>query len=161
MSLHPAIRDRHAAPEPLGDIGTRWWVYLPFRLIITVATVLLFDQAIFAGQFLAGTFGALHTHRENATYAGLTTLGAAIAAILIRWPGRGALWPFFASLGLFGLIALQIMLGFARTLAVHIPLGVTIIVLAVLLTIWGWRPHRANSPAVPILVPVLEGAGMR
>jgi uncharacterized membrane protein YozB (DUF420 family) len=46
-----------------------------------------------------------------------------------------------AGLGLIGLIAGQIALGFARLLTVHIPLGVAIIVLAVLLTVWAWRPH--------------------
>jgi heme A synthase len=112
---------------------------------MTVAAVLLFDQAVYAGQFLSGTFGALHTHRENATFAAIATLVAAVAAIPIRWPGGGPFWPMLACVGLFGLIALQIALGFARTLTVHIPLGVSIILLAVLLVIWAWRPPRALS----------------
>ncbi|MCW2878630.1 MAG: hypothetical protein JWQ95_2730 [Sphaerisporangium sp.] len=112
---------------------------------MTFAAVLLFDQAVFAGQFLSGTFGALHTHRENATFAAIATLVAAVAAIPIRWPGGGPFWPMLACVGLFGLIALQIALGFARTLTVHIPLGVSIILLAVLLVIWAWRPPRAPT----------------
>jgi hypothetical protein len=118
------------------------WVYWPFRVMISAAGVLLFNQAVFAGQFLSGTFGAVHTHRENATVAGIVVLAAALAAVPIRWPGRGPSWPIFACLGLFGLIALQMMLGFARVLTVHVPLGVAIIVLAVLLVSWAWRPHR-------------------
>lgn len=117
------------------------WTYWPFRLVVTVATVLLVDQPIYAGQFLSGTFSALHTHRENATAAGIVVLVAAIAAVPIRWPGRGPLWPMLASLGLFALIGGQIALGFLRLLTIHIPLGVAIIVLAVLLTVWAWRPH--------------------
>jgi hypothetical protein len=117
----------------------RW----PFRVTMSVAAVMLADQAVFAGQFLSGTFGALHTHRENATYSGIAVLAAAGAAVLIRWPGRGPLWPALAALGLFGLIALQIVLGFARLLTVHIPLGVAIIGLAAGLTAWSWRPVRA------------------
>ncbi len=124
-------------------------IYVPFRLASTVVAVLLFDQAVFAGQFLAGTFGALHTHRENASVAGLATLGAAVAALPIRWPGRGPLWPTLASLGLFGLIALQIALGFARSLAIHIPLGVAIIALGALLAIWAWRPHPDAHGTLP------------
>jgi heme A synthase len=112
---------------------------------MTVAGVLLFDQAVFAGQFLSGTFGALNTHRENAKIAGIAMLVAAVAAIPIRRLGGGPLWPALACVGLFGLIALQIALGFARTLTVHVPLGVTIILLAVLLVIWAWRPPRAGS----------------
>jgi hypothetical protein len=127
--------------------------YLPFRLAISAAAVLLFDQAIFAGQFLSGTFGALHTHRENATVAGLVTVGAALAALPIRWPGRGSIWPLFACVGLFGLSAVQILLGFRRELTVHVPLGTAIIVLALLLAIWAWRPHRVSQSPLARTVP--------
>jgi hypothetical protein len=119
----------------------RW----PFRVVMSAAAVMLFDQAVFAGQFLAGTFGALHTHRANATYSGIAVLIAAAAGVLIRWPGRGPLWPALAALGLFGLIALQIVIGFARLLALHVPLGVAIIALAAGLAVWSWRPARASA----------------
>jgi hypothetical protein len=122
-------------------------VYWPFRVMVSAAAVLLFNQAVFAGQFLSGTFGALHTHRDNATAAGIVVLAAALAAIPIRWPGRGPSWPILACLGLFGLIALQMRLGFARVLTVHVPLGVAIIVLAVLLVSWAWRPQRVPAGA--------------
>ncbi|MGN8026694.1 hypothetical protein [Microbacterium sp. 22242] len=126
----------------------RTWTRWPFRLASTVAAVLLGDQAVFAGQFLAGSYPALLTHRENATYAGIAVLVALAAAVLIRWPGRGPWWPAAATLGLFGLIALQIVLGFARAVALHVPLGVGIIVLAVGLTLWSWRnPPRPGSGA--------------
>src|SRR5690348_11695706 len=92
----------HEPDPPLGSdtmaasSGVSPWVgplaYLPFRLVSSAAAALLFDQAVFAGQFLSGTFGALHTHRENATVAGLVVVGAALAAIPIRWPGRGPIW---------------------------------------------------------------------
>jgi len=124
----------------------------PFRVSMTVAAVLLFDQAIFAGRMLSGSFPALHTHRENATFAGIAVLVAAVCAIPLRRPGRGPLWPAFAGLGLFALIALQIVLGFTRVLIVHVPLGVSIILLAVLLTIWAWRyrpPAESRAPEGP------------
>ena len=117
----------------------RRWVRWPFRVVITAAAALLFDQAVYAGQFLAGAFPALHTHRENATVAGITVLAAALAAVPLRRPGGGPWWPMLACLGLFGLIAVQIVLGFGRVLAVHIPLGVTIIGLAAALAVWAWR----------------------
>jgi hypothetical protein len=37
------------------------------------------------------------------------------------------------------LVAVQIALGFGRVLAIHIPLGVSIIVLASWLVYWAWR----------------------
>lgn len=139
LSGRGARAQRATTVQPRKGAG---WVYWPFRVVVSAAGVLLFNQAVFAGQFLSGTFGALHTHRENATVAGIVVLAAALAAVPIRWPGRGPSWPILACLGLFGLIALQIMLGFARALTVHVPLGVAIILLAVLLVIWAWRPHH-------------------
>ena len=125
------------------------WTLWPLRISATVAAVLLFDQAVFAGQFLSGTFTALHTHRENATYAGLAVLATGVCAVLLRWPGRGPLWPVIACLGQFALIGLQIALGFARVLALHIPLGVVIILGWIHLTVWVWRyrPTHVRSAA--------------
>jgi hypothetical protein len=127
---HPAV-----AP-PARTPGWPRWV---FRITSTVAAVMLFDQAVFAGQFLDGSYDSLHVHRENATLAGISVLISALAAVLLRWPGRGPWWPIAASLGMFGLIALQIVLGFARAVSVHVPLGVATILLAVLLAVWAWR----------------------
>jgi hypothetical protein len=151
----PAETPTTDASAPDGAAGSGAWIwpwvwplaYLPFRLLVTVAAILLFDQAVFAGQFLSGTFGALEIHHQNAIHAAYAVLGAGLAAVPIRWPARGPVWPVFACLGLFGLIALQIRLGFLRELTVHVPLGVSIIVLALLLLIWGWRPHC--GPAGP------------
>jgi hypothetical protein len=131
------------------------WTRWPLRVTSSLAALLLFNQAVFAGQFLAGTFPALQTHRDNATYAGIAVLLAAAAAALIRRPGGGPIWPVPAFLALFGLIALQIALGFLRLLAVHIPLGVTIILGGLLLAAWSWRyrpaapPVRAADSAIP------------
>ena len=135
--------------------GSGWtpspgWPRWVFRLCISVAAVLVFDQAVFAGQFLAGSYGSLLTHRENATVAGVAVLVSAAAAVLLRWPGGGPLWPAGACLALFGLIAAQIALGFARVLAVHVPLGVTIIGLTALLAGWAWRQRpAAGDPRLP------------
>ena len=115
------------------------WPSWVFRITSTVAAVMLFNQAVFAGQFLDGTYDSLHAHRENATYAGISVLISAVAAVLVRWPGRGPWWPILASIGIFGLIALQIVLGFARAISLHVPLGVATIVLAVGLAVWAWR----------------------
>lgn len=115
------------------------WALWPFRIAISVATVLLVDQPVFAGQFLGGSYGALQTHRENATYSGIAVAVAAVMAVFVRWPGQGSWWPIGACLGLFGAIALQIVFGFSRNLAIHIPLGVGVILTAVLLSVWAWR----------------------
>jgi hypothetical protein len=54
-------------------------------------------------------------------------------------------------------------LGFARVLTVRVPLGVAIIVLAVLLVIWAWRTHHlpaeptAGQPAADTAAAATEG----
>ncbi|MEV8441822.1 hypothetical protein AB0425_30945 [Actinosynnema sp. NPDC051121] len=115
----------------------RWprWV---FRVTSAVAAVMLFDQAVFAGQFLGGIYDSLHAHRENATFAGIAVVVSFLAAVLLRVRGRGPGWPVVACAGIFGLVALQIALGFARVLVVHVPLGVLTILLAGLLAVWAW-----------------------
>jgi heme A synthase len=112
------------------------------RIMSAVTAVLLFDQAVFAGQFLDGLYPALHTHRENATLAGISTIITALAAVAAWRRAAGPWWLALAYLGLFGLIALQIVLGFARAIAVHIPLGVAIIALAFWIAVWVWRRKR-------------------
>jgi hypothetical protein len=115
------------------------WAYLPFQITSSAAAVLLLDQAVFAGQFLGGSYGALRTHQDNGSYAGIAVLVSALCAVLVRWPGRGPLWPLLGSLGLFALVAVQIAIGYARALTLHVPLGVVIIALAAMVVVRGWR----------------------
>jgi hypothetical protein len=133
------MSDVHAVPAPT-------WVRWPFRISITAGVVLLADQAVFAGQFLSGSFVALHLHRENATVAGIVVFVAAVAAVPLRWPGGGPWWPAVACLVLLALVAAQIALGFARVLTVHIPLGVLIIAGAGWLAVWSWRAPTSERP---------------
>jgi len=118
----------------------RPWAFWPLRIVALIETVLIFDQAIYAGRFLSGDFPSLHVHRENATYTGIVLIVELVTAIVLRWPGRGPIWPIFFTLGMFGLIALQIILGFSRLLVIHVPLGVAMIVATVLMLVWAWRP---------------------
>jgi hypothetical protein len=124
------------------EAGPPRWPLWVFRGTATLAAIMLFDQSVFAGQFLSGTYDALLVHRENATFAGISVIVSAVGAVLLRWPGRGPWWPMAACLGLFGLIALEIVIGFARVLTLHVPLGVVIIVLAGGLAVWAWRTGR-------------------
>jgi hypothetical protein len=128
------------ATEAKVKTGPKPWAYWPFRIIAVAETVLIFDQAVYAGRFLAGDFGGLALHKDNATYTGIVLLVEFVAAIILRWPGGGPLWPALTCIGMFGVIALQIVLGYARVLAIHVPLGVGLITGTVLMLIWAWRP---------------------
>ncbi|HEV7962395.1 MAG TPA: hypothetical protein VGP57_07650 [Actinoplanes sp.] len=134
------------------------WPWAALRICSTATAVLMFNQAVFAGQFLAGSFGALHTHRVNATAAGIAVLVTGVAALLVRLLGGGPWWPAYACLGLFGLVAAQIAVGFARVLAIHVPLGVTIIALTLLLTGWSWRASPRPAAAAGGDDPSAAGA---
>ncbi|MFE9322433.1 hypothetical protein ACIHDR_24770 [Nocardia sp. NPDC052278] len=83
------------------------WPRWAFRIMSTFAAIMLFNQAVFAGQFLSGTYASLHTHRENATFAGISVMVSVVAAVLAWWPGRGPWWPILAYLGILGLIVVQ------------------------------------------------------
>ena len=140
MGAPSDVTEAAVAAEAPAKTGPEPWAYWPFRIVAVAETVLIFDQAIYAGRFLAGDFGGLALHKDNATYTGIVLLVQFVAAIALRWPGRGPLWPALTCLGMFGVIALQIILGYARMLAIHVPLGVALITGTVLMLIWAWRP---------------------
>src|SRR4051794_7302935 len=119
--------------------GTPWprWV---FRVVVSVEAALAVGQPVLAGGFLSGHYPMLAWHAANATATGLTAIAMIAAGVLLWRPGRGPLWPALASAALFGLEAVQIVLGYGRVLAVHLPLGVTIIACLALLLAWAWRP---------------------
>ncbi|MEU8419498.1 hypothetical protein AB0C15_01295 [Micromonospora sp. NPDC048835] len=131
-----------STPQQPATSSRRPWPIWPFRLTITTAAVLAFDQAVFAGQFLSGSYEALHLHRDTATATVAAIAASIVTAILWRRAGAGPLWPLPAAIVLFVLTALQTWLGYQLILAAHIPLGVTIIVLLVALTAAAWRKTR-------------------
>ncbi|GAA1869581.1 hypothetical protein [Asanoa iriomotensis] len=122
----------------------RRWAYLPYRILISVAAVLVFLQPVLAGQFLSGTFGSLQRHQNVAALVDMVLIVAAPAAVLIKWPGGGPIWPSIATAAMLGVTALQNWAGFNRILGLHVPLGVTIVVLVLALAIWAWRPQAGR-----------------
>lgn len=128
--------------------GSRRWATRSFQILVSLAALSAFMQPVLAGAFLGGHFGALSLHNLNGTIANALALFMTIAAILVRRPGRGAWWPAAVSGGIFLAEAVQIVLGFTRTLSLHVPLGTAIIAAFVLLLIRVWRPVSAAPPAV-------------
>ena len=119
--------------------GSAQWAAWAFRVPITVAAVVLFNQAVTAGQFMSGTFGSLSTHRIGASTAEAVVGLAVVAAGLARFRGRYRLWPVGVTALLLVAIFGQEYAGEQRLLAVHVPLGVSIIVVVIGLTVWAWR----------------------
>ncbi len=127
--------------EPPDDRPTRSgrWAAWAFRVLITVAAVFLFNQAVLAGQFMSGTFEALEFHAFGATVSEILVALAIFPAGWARFRRRYPLWPAVVTALLFVSINVQEFVGEERILTVHIPLGVSIIVVVSGLTVWAWR----------------------
>lgn len=127
----------------------RPWTLWSFRLVVTVFTVQVFAQAALAGGFLSGHYGALTTHELNGLALAGTGWLLPVAAVLAWRPGRFPAWPILASLVTYAAVLVQLILGFSRALAVHVPLGVLLVVALAFLCRWAWSPTGSTTTAEP------------
>lgn len=120
------------------------------RIMVTAHAVAIIVAASFAGQalvyddtFTIVTDGArAETHVMIGLVAHLIGLLQLVAALLLWRPGRGAGWPVLASLGLLLLgIAQHFLL--AIGLGAHVPNGVALFGLTVIMLVWVWSPRAA------------------
>ncbi|SHN05756.1 hypothetical protein [Cryptosporangium aurantiacum] len=113
------------------------------RLGLTVHALCVVAQPVLAGRFLDGDYDAISAHSLNGSVlpASGMLVGAVALAYLIA---GGAVWPLLAFSALWLAEGFQIGAGYARVLAIHIPLGVAIVVAALGLTIWSWLPAAAR-----------------
>ncbi|MFB3049501.1 MAG: hypothetical protein ACE1Z9_05065 [Acidimicrobiia bacterium] len=127
--------------EPAEDRSTRSgrWAVWAFRVLITLGAVLLFNQAVLAGQFMSGTYEALEFHAFGATASEIVVALAIVPAGWARFRRRYPLWPAVLTALLFVAINVQEFAGEERILTLHIPLGVSIIVVVSGFTVWAWR----------------------
>ncbi|MGW4824764.1 hypothetical protein ACWEP4_39085 [Streptomyces sp. NPDC004227] len=106
----------------------------------TVHAATLFTQAVLAGRFLSGDYDMLTAHAVNASVIVAVGLVQVVVAVLYWRPGRGPGWPAAVSAVLLVAEAGQAVLGYQRTLGVHVPLGVALIAAGLLLLVQVWRP---------------------
>ncbi|MFE7234919.1 hypothetical protein ACFVAF_30660 [Streptomyces sp. NPDC057596] len=110
------------------------------RAVTTVHAAALFTQAVLAGRFLSGDYDMLTAHAVNANVIVAVGLVQVVVALLYWRPGRGPGRPAAVSAVLLVAEAGQAVLGYQRTLGVHVPLGVTLIAAGLLLLVQVWRP---------------------
>lgn len=97
-------------------------------LIHTAAVVL---QPFLAGAYLDGSSSAMAGHEPLGLATAFLAIGQLVAAVLYWRPGGGGVGPVVIALVLLVADGLQVGMGYSRALAVHIPLGVAIVVLSV------------------------------
>ena len=117
------------------------WPLWTYRIVATLAAVLLFVQSILAGQFIADRHDkfAFMLHRENAIISVVVVLVLVVAAILTVWPGGGRKTVLPRAIGLLVVTAGEAAAGFAKLPALHVPLGVLLIGIAAMMAVLSWR----------------------
>jgi hypothetical protein len=112
------------------------------RSVVTLHAIAVFAQPLLAGQILAGDFDIVAIHGGVANLITLLALGQIVAAILLWRPGRGPVWPIWASVGLLLAEVLQEGFGYAGLRAAHVPLGTAVVAAMALFLVWVWRVRR-------------------
>jgi hypothetical protein len=113
------------------------------RILVTAYLVAVLAQPVLAGLFLTGDVDAIAVHA--AVGSGLAAFAMVlIAATLVYVLRRGRLWVLPAVVVLFLAVGLQIGMGHARALQIHLPLGVAIVSAVLVLAIWVWSPSAAR-----------------
>ena len=101
---------------------------MALRVVLRLLAVLVFAQAVFAGQFLDGNEAWRDWHASNGMLViPLLALVEVVLAVLVWRSGRGPGWIALASVGLLLAILVQGGMGRNSQLAVHVPLGVAIL----------------------------------
>lgn len=114
-------------------------------VIVGIHAAIAFNQSILAGAYLSGSLDAMEWHGALGSALAAVTMLQGVACLLFFFPGRGPIWPLLVSILLFFVEGLQIGMGYARTLGLHIPLGVAIIVTIIGMFWWSlrWKPKPA------------------
>ncbi|WP_430786601.1 hypothetical protein [Actinoplanes sp. G11-F43] len=121
----------------------RWPIVLVRILALTILVQVL-AQAALAGGFITGEVGWLTAHSVNGSVVMMTAILLWCATVLLFRPGRGPWWPILFSAVLWWLCTIQIGIGSARMVGIHIFLGSLVLALTSGFTWWAlsFRGHR-------------------
>ena len=115
------------------------------RLVAVTHATAAFLQPVLAGSYLSGSPGAIRGHEAVAQSLSVVAIIQLLAATIYWRPGGGRGWPLLATLAIFGAEGYQIGLGYNRELAVHIPLGVSIVFASCAFAIWTFLPGARTA----------------
>lgn len=132
-------------------MATTLWL---LRATLLLHAALALAQPVSAGSYLSGNFDVLATHDSIGVLLVPATVVWGAAAVGHVAANRGAGWPLLLFVPVvFMAEGIQVGMGHQRNLAVHIPLGVLIVLTAVLLAAWSFtswaRPQRRMTRLAP------------
>lgn len=113
------------------------------RIIAVLHTTCVLAQPALAGLYLSGVVDALFFHGRNGDTISVLGLAQLIAAIVFVWRGKGRKPALWTAIGIFLAEMVQMPLGIEGVVALHVPLGVSIVVGQILFTAWLFREGRS------------------
>ncbi len=118
----------------------------PLRLTLLVHAAMAVAQPVLAGSYMAGNYDVLATHGLNGSLLVVATMLWGVAALVHAVATRGRTWWLLPMVVVVFLAeGFQIGAGHERNLALHIPLGVFIVLAAVLLAGWSFTPWATRT----------------
>ena len=113
------------------------------RVLATVHALLVLSQPVSIGQYLSGLYDWLGVHAFGASMVILSAMLLSVVTIGYALTG-GRLWVAVVGPALFLSEGLQIGMGYQRNLALHVPLGVAIVVATLAFAGWSWSRAAAR-----------------
>jgi hypothetical protein len=112
---------------------------LLLRLVAVTHATTAFLQPVLAGSYLSGSSGAIRGHSALAGVVGTIAVVQLLSAT-IYWRAGGRVWPLVTAAAILTIEGYQMTLGFSRSLALHIPIGVLILLATCAFAIWTFQP---------------------
>ncbi|KOV96784.1 membrane protein [Streptomyces sp. NRRL B-1140] len=116
------------------------------QIAITLQTLTIFLQAVSAGLLLTSSYGEM-LHGVGARVMYGASMLYVLAAVLAWKPGGGSPRPIWYASGFLALASLQVVLGIAHVPSLHLPLGVLMFGLSVLVLAPAVRAGRGAAGA--------------
>lgn len=123
------------------------WPRVTARATSATLAILAVAQAAFAGGFLGGQYNALALHSAGAKVTTVLSVVQVVVLVIVSRTG-GPRWPIAVATLVTVLFVAEFASGELRLTALHVPLGVMLIVGIFQLTASVWRlPLAAGSPS--------------
>jgi hypothetical protein len=120
------------------------------RLVAALHAVAVCLQPVLAGVYLNGSGAAMRLHEPIGLGVAVVSMAQLpIAIVYWRSGGRGS--AVLVTLLLLVAESFQIAMGYTRQLALHLPLGVTIVAIACAFAVWTFRKAAQGRRTAPVV----------